>query len=262
MKAYRTTLIPILALVIGFALAETLRGCPHKDNYVMLPTTIKPGDTLTWKGQDPKNGKLTLTIPEGLCVATPGTYNGEFHVYVVDVQPGGLECTVKNPPSGSTPPIPWFYKYQFGAAQGDSPSPALMAPQLNIQLSPIVGSCYGCGNSQADKFKKLTAGGVTLQEYVVLDGSTPTVVDQNGVPVPQTVDVPSTTTAVSWMPQGPGLVITFQSSPCSDGVLVLSGTNPTCTISPTVSAGDYSYTVVLQGSSPSRAYTLNVAGTR
>jgi hypothetical protein len=255
MKAYRTTLIAILAMVIGFALAHTLRGC-HKDNYVMLPTTIKPGDTLTWKGQNPKNGKLTLTIPEGLCEATPGTYNGVFHVYVVDVPPQGLECTVKNPPSGSTPPVPWFYKYQFGAAQGDSISPAV-APQQNIQVSPIVGSCYGCGNNQADKFKKSTAG-VTLQEYVELDGSTPTVFDQNGVPVTQPVDVPSTTSAVSWMPQGPGLVISFQSSPCSGGVRVFTGTNPTCNISPTVPAGNYTYTVALQGFSNSSLYTLNV----
>jgi hypothetical protein len=272
MRAYRTSLVAVLALVAGFALALAIYGCPsRKNNVVMLPQTIKAGDTLTWKGIDPTIGNLTLTIPDGLCEpsADLGTVNGKYHVYVIKVGPQGGGCTVKTQSGNSTTPIPWYYKYQFEPAQGagsTSPSPKLVQPP--IELLNIVGSCDGCAGTIVEGPGARRSAAAYVQEEVELVEDpagtfTPTVVDGDGDLVPNII-VPYTKSSVYWQLQGPGaLTFTFVStSPCSNSNgLKLSGS--TCNlIDPATgkhaAPGAYTYYVSVDNYSSQYLYTLTV----
>jgi hypothetical protein len=207
-------------------------GCPSsKDTVVMLPQTIKAGDTLKWKGIDPKIGTLTLTIPDGLCEqsAALGTPYPKYHVYVVEVGPQGGECTVKSQlPSSS--PIPWYYKYDFEPAQGAGSIPSSSkVVQPAVEVLDIVGSCDGCGAGGKPGIRHARYG--ALQEQVECEEDTPNsfsphVVDGGGNDV--VITVPSTVSTVKWQKQGPGeLTLTFdpaETPPCTP----LTGA--TCTV--------------------------------
>jgi hypothetical protein len=232
MRAYRTPLIAALALVVGFVLAQVIYGCPgRKENVVMLPQTIKAGDILKWKGIDPKIGKLTLTIPDGLCTQPPlSTHNMKYHVYIIEGTQGG-ECTVVPQSGNSATAIPWYYKYHFEPAPGTGAAPALSNAQPAVEVLDIVGSCDGCGTGL-----ELHGPRGYLQEQVELVEDPagtfkPHVVDGDGEELPNII-VPPTKSTVYWQLQGPGaLTFTFQStSPCkeSHGGLVLTG--PKCTL--------------------------------
>jgi hypothetical protein len=264
MGVYRTPLIAVLALVVGFALAEAMRGCPSsKQNVVILPQTIKGGDTLKWKGIDSKIGKLKLTIPDGLCTQPPlSDYYQENHVYVISVSPQGGECTVKNQSGNSAIPIPWYYKYQFTPGTGGaSASPDAQKAQPPVELLNIVGSCDGCRGREGPGVLSNPHGYVQEQVELIGDSGSliPHVVDGDDDDVPE-ITVPPTKASVYWQLQGPGaLSFTFDPkstssySPCTEiknGVLK----GPTCTIPlGTRPGGTYAYYVSVDKFSSSTA---------
>jgi hypothetical protein len=256
MRLYRTRLIAVLVLVAGFALTLTILGCRSK--VVTLPQTIKAGDILKWNGIDPKIGKLTLTIPDGLCTQPPmSSHNTKYHVYIISVGIQGGECTVVHQAGNSTTAIPWYYKYHFEPASGAGAAPA-SSKEPAIEVLDIVGSCDGCG---AQEGVRHNAQGY-LQEQVELveypaGTFTPYVVDGDGDQVPNII-VPPTKSSVYWQLQGPGaLTFTFLStSPCSNSNgLVLAG--PTCNLSG-AAPGQYTYYVSVDSYSSQYQYTLTV----
>jgi len=258
MRAYRTPLIAVVAVVVGFILAQSVQGC-RDDGLVMIPQTVKVGDVLKWQGVDPKAGTLILTIPDRLCEKTAalGKSDPKYHVYVVKVGPDGLECKVKSQSGNAT--VPWVYKYRYVSPQGKDADPAA-AGQSNVQVLDVVGSCDGCSAAfGGDVHVNTRATDVWVD--MVDDGTgnlTPTVDDYGGNQV-QNINVPPTPASVYWHMNGPGaLSIKFTStSPCPD----ISGLGTgvvTCNIPSTANPGPYHYHVSVDGNESQYDYTVTV----
>jgi hypothetical protein len=270
MTAYRTSLIAVPAVFIGFVLAGGIVGCKTSNDkdapppavishaeasssaagaapadHIAVPRSIEVGQKLVWNPPDAKLGKLILTIPKALCIPNPsGTYDANYGVYVVEVT-AKVTCVVAAKPLASGEPITYYYKYQLvGPPPLTSEPQSTVAPsQGTVELLDIAGSCAGCGAA-------LQTGPATLYEQVECIGNKPTVVDEDAIRVDE-ITVLAKTKRVTWRAQGDRVSIKFQSykpTPCTnlDNNGVLQGYQ--CNVNDGARGQQpYSYTVALTG---------------
>ena len=246
MRGYQTALVTIITIVGGFLLSTVILGCIHEG----LPKSVKAGNVITWNRPDPRFGTLILTIPDKVCVPKPqGTHYKDQQVYVVRVN-GKVTCKLLAPPSSSSAPLTYYYKYLFAQPQQEtSPSNPKTSTGGALVLQNIAGSCGGCGARGPD----LVPSGTEVHREVECLGDAPgvpTVVDDNGVKSPD-FPVPSDAGLATWTALLDTVTITFPNptnpAPCtniSSGVL----TGNQCIVD-TDGRGKppYFYTVTLNG---------------
>jgi hypothetical protein len=259
MRRYRAALGTRLTIVGGFLLSAVIFGCQQG-----LPKSVKAGDVITWDPPDRRFGTLILTIPDKVCVPEPqGKHDQKQHVYVVPVTTK-VTCKLLAPPSPSSEPLTYYYKYLFVQSQPNTPP---SSPKTStggaLVLENIAGSCGGCGT----RTKDLSVSGSEVHREVECLGSpaAPTVVDDNGI---ESLDfpVPSGVGLATWTPLLDTVTIKFPNptnpTPCTNinsGVL----TGNQCIVGDKTARGkQYPYTVTLSGcnnGSPStKQYTLTL----
>jgi hypothetical protein len=286
MRAYRTPVTAVLALVVGLGLLLPILGC-QKRIYVisMVPERMvlapKVGDTLRWSRPSSETGKLTLTIPETLCIPTPNAKLSEqYNVYTVDVGPQGVDCKILRQPNASGQPIIFHYEHQHEAmpeGSQQSTSKPVSQSDSNIMLLDIVGSCGGCDGR---RYKKRLLTTDSDPAYAVAcigkkPNDTPSVIDDYYNTL-SNIDVPGEVSSVTWIPPGGTLAVTFPlgsgvTRPClngdlnSSGQLTLNGSSP-CMVNPnafpTAGKPDQPYTYTVSASTcsknPSSSFTMTL----
>jgi hypothetical protein len=266
MRASKTLFTAILALIVGFILAQVITSCSAHERNLLPPRQTKVADVLTWEPIDPRLGTLMLTIPGKLCTPSRGVHKEVSNTWVVTVD-SEVTCPV-SPQAEAGQPITYYYKHTIKDPVRSSMRQALKAPGVanaqsnstSIYLFDIVGGCDTC-----DGIPKFTTTADITEEiecYNLNGKQTPVVVDEEGNIV-QNLSVPLGVATVTWMAQGgygtPSITFTDPSPQLCSLTNIPGAQKVRCTINGAARDGNpHHYTVALSGcaDAPSADYTL------